>query len=33
MLGVSRQTLNGSLARLQQRGLLRVGFCLIELLE
>jgi CRP-like cAMP-binding protein len=33
MVGVSRQTLNAALARLQQRGLLRVGFRLIELAE
>jgi DNA-binding GntR family transcriptional regulator len=28
---VSRQTLNAALARLQSRGMLRVGFRLIEL--
>lgn len=33
MVGVSRQTLNAALGRLQQRGLLRVGFRLIELVE
>jgi CRP/FNR family cyclic AMP-dependent transcriptional regulator len=33
MVGVSRQTLNAALSRLQQRGLLRVGFRLIELVE
>jgi CRP/FNR family transcriptional regulator, cyclic AMP receptor protein len=33
MVGVSRQTLNAALARLQRRGLLRVGFRLIELVE
>lgn len=33
MLGVSRQTLNASLARLQRRGLLRVGFRMIELVD
>ncbi len=32
MLGVSRQTLSASLARLQQRGRLRVGFRMIDLL-
>ncbi len=32
LLGVSRQTLNGSLSRLQLRGLLRVGFRSIEIL-
>jgi CRP-like cAMP-binding protein len=33
MVGVSRQTLNAALARLQRRGLLRVGFRVIELVE
>jgi CRP-like cAMP-binding protein len=33
MVGVSRQTLNAALRRLQSRGLLRVGFRLIELVE
>jgi CRP-like cAMP-binding protein len=33
MVGVSRQTLNAALSRLQQRGLLRVSFRLIELVE
>jgi CRP/FNR family cyclic AMP-dependent transcriptional regulator len=33
MVGVSRQTLNASLARLQARGLVRVGFRMIELVE
>jgi CRP-like cAMP-binding protein len=33
MVGVSRQTLNAALSRLQQRGLLRVGFRMIELVE
>ena len=33
MLGVSRQTLNAALARLRRRGLLRVGFRTIELVE
>jgi CRP/FNR family transcriptional regulator, cyclic AMP receptor protein len=33
MVGVSRQTLNAALMRLQARGLLRVGFRLIELAE
>jgi CRP/FNR family transcriptional regulator, cyclic AMP receptor protein len=33
MVGVSRQTLNAALSRLQQRGLLRVGFRKIELVE
>ena len=33
MLGVSRQTLNATLARLQLRGLVRVGFRIIELVE
>jgi CRP-like cAMP-binding protein len=33
MVGVSRQTLNAALGRLQKRGLLRVGFRLIELVE
>jgi len=33
MLGVSRQSLNAALARLQRRGLLRVGFRMIELVE
>lgn len=33
MVGVSRQTLNAALGRLQQRGLLRVGFRLIELVD
>jgi CRP/FNR family cyclic AMP-dependent transcriptional regulator len=33
MVGVSRQTLNAALSRLQQRGLLRVGFRHIELVE
>ena len=33
MVGVSRQTLNAALGRLQKRGLLRVGFRLIELVD
>ena len=33
MVGVSRQTLNAALARLQRRGLVRVGFRMIELIE
>jgi CRP/FNR family transcriptional regulator, cyclic AMP receptor protein len=33
MLGVSRQTLNAALTRLQRRGLLRVSFRMIELIE
>jgi DNA-binding GntR family transcriptional regulator len=33
MVGVSRQTLNAALARLQRRGLVRVGFRMIELAE
>ena len=33
MVGVSRQTLNAALMRLQARGLLRVGFRTIELIE
>lgn len=33
MVGVSRQTLSAALARLQRRGLLRVGFRVIELVE
>jgi CRP-like cAMP-binding protein len=33
MVGVSRQTLNAALARLQRRGLVRVGFRVIELVE
>jgi CRP-like cAMP-binding protein len=33
MIGVSRQTLNAALARLQRRGLVRVGFRMIELVE
>jgi CRP-like cAMP-binding protein len=33
MVGVSRQTLTVALARLQRRGLLRVGFRMIELVE
>jgi CRP/FNR family transcriptional regulator, cyclic AMP receptor protein len=33
MVGVSRQTLNAALARLQRRGLVRVGFRMIELVE
>jgi CRP-like cAMP-binding protein len=33
MVGVSRQTLNAVLMRLQARGLLRVGFRSIELVE
>jgi CRP-like cAMP-binding protein len=33
MLGLSRQTLNSALSRLQQRGLLRVSFRMIELVE
>ena len=33
MIGVSRQTLNAALARLQRRGLIRVGFRMIELVE
>lgn len=33
MVGVSRQTLNAALGRLQQRGLLRVGFRRIELVD
>jgi CRP-like cAMP-binding protein len=33
MVGVSRQTLNAALGRLQRRGLLRVGFRLIELVD
>jgi CRP-like cAMP-binding protein len=33
MVGVSRQTLNAALMRLQARGLLRVGFRTIELVE
>jgi CRP/FNR family cyclic AMP-dependent transcriptional regulator len=33
MVGVSRQTLNAALMRLQSRGLLRVGFRTIELAE
>jgi len=33
MLGMSRQTLNATLARLQRRGLVRVGFRVIELIE
>jgi CRP-like cAMP-binding protein len=33
MPGLSRQTLNGSPSRLQRRGLLRVGFRMIELAE
>jgi len=33
MLGVSHQTLNAALARLQRRGLVRVGFRMIELIE
>jgi DNA-binding XRE family transcriptional regulator len=32
MVGVSRQTLNAALARLQAQELLRVGFRVIELL-
>jgi len=33
MVGVSRQTLNAALMRLQARGLLRVGFRTIDLAE
>lgn len=33
MLGVSRQTLNAALSRLQGRGLVRVGFRMIEFVE
>jgi DNA-binding GntR family transcriptional regulator len=33
MLGVSRQSLNAALVRLQERGLLRVSFRMIELVE
>jgi CRP/FNR family cyclic AMP-dependent transcriptional regulator len=33
MIGVSRQTLNAALSRLQARGALRVGFRMIELLD
>ena len=33
MVGVSRQTLNAALKRLQAQGLLRVGFRLIELVD
>jgi CRP-like cAMP-binding protein len=33
MVGVSRQTLSAALARLRSRGLLRVGFRMIELIE
>ena len=33
MVGVSRQTLNAALMRLQTRGLLRVGFRMVELVE
>lgn len=33
MVGVSRQSLNASLARLQRRGLIRVAFRMIELVE
>jgi DNA-binding GntR family transcriptional regulator len=33
MLGVSHQTLNAALARLRRRGLVRVDFRMIELVE
>lgn len=33
MVGVSRQSLNAALARLKRRGLVRVGFRMVELVE